>query len=319
MKVKIVGIGHSLPSNLVTNDELSNKLDTNDEWIITRTGIKQRLLAPAGVFTSDLATEALKNAMLDANVNPSDLDGIILATTTPDLLMPATAAKVQQKMGMNRGFAFDIQAACTGFLYALNIGYSMITAKQAKKIAIIGAETMSRIVDWSDRRTCVLFGDGAGAVILTETDPEDVSQIMAIDIHSDGNTLDILKVRGGVSVGSLDAKLEMNGQEVYKFAIESMYNSLSNLLEKSNLSVREVDWIVAHQANYRIIFSLAAKLGIPMEKVAVTVDIHANTSAASIPLALSVYEECGEIKKGNLIALTAVGAGMTWGSALLRL
>ncbi|MDJ1305022.1 MAG: ketoacyl-ACP synthase III [Candidatus Midichloria sp.] len=319
MKVKIVGIGHSLPSNLVTNDELSNKLDTNDEWIKTRTGIKQRLLAPAGVFTSDLATEALKNAILDANVNPSDLDGIILATTTPDLLMPATAAKVQQKIGMNRGFAFDIQAACTGFLYALNIGYSMITAKQAKKIAIIGAETMSRIVDWSDRRTCVLFGDGAGAVILTETDPENVSQIIAIDIHSDGNTLDILKVGGGVSIGSLDAKLEMNGQEVYKFAIESMYHSLSNLLEKSNLSVREVDWIIAHQANYRIIFSLAAKLGIPMEKVAVTVDIHANTSAASIPLALSVYKECEEIKKGNLIALTAVGAGMTWGSALLRL
>ncbi|CAG7597345.1 MAG: beta-ketoacyl-ACP synthase III [Candidatus Midichloria sp.] len=319
MKVKIVGIGHSLPSNLVTNDELSTKLDTNDEWIETRTGIKQRMLAPAGVFTSDLATEALENAMFDANLGPTDLDGIILATTTPDLLMPATAVKVQQKIRMNRGFAFDIQAACTGFLYALNIGYSMIAAKQAKKIAIIGAETMSRILDWSDRRTCVLFGDGAGAVILTETNPKDLSQIMAIDIHSDGNTLDMLKVGGGISIGSLDAKLEMNGQEVYKFAIESMYSSLSNLLEKSNLSVREVDWVVAHQANYRIISSLATKLGIPMEKVAVTVDIHANTSAASIPLALSVYKERGEIRKGNLIALTAVGAGMTWGSVLLKL
>ncbi|WHQ46516.1 MAG: ketoacyl-ACP synthase III [Candidatus Midichloria sp.] len=319
MKVKIAGIGHSLPGNLVTNDELSTKLDTTDEWIRTRTGIEQRLLAPAGVFTSDLAAEALKNAMIDANVKAGDLDGIILATTTPDLLMPATAAKVQHMVGMKTGFAFDIQAACTGFLYALNVGCSMIAVRQAKKIAIIGAETMSRIVDWSDRSTCILFGDGAGAVILTEADSAETSKIIAIEILSDGSALDILKVGGGVSIGSLDAKLEMNGQEVYKFAIESMYNSLSRILGKSNLSVRELDWVVAHQANYRIISSLAARLSLPMKKVAITVDIHANTSAASIPLALSVYKERGEIKKGNLIALTAVGAGMTWGSALLRL
>jgi len=319
MNIKILGIGHFLPNNIITNDQLSLELDTNDEWIRTRTGIKQRAIAPTDLFTSDLATEALRKALLDSTLDIDELDGIILATTTPDLLMPATAVIVQKKIGMRKGFAFDVQAACTGFLYALNIGYSMIKAGQAKKIAIIGSETMSRIVNWKDRKTCVLFGDGAGAVILSKSDPEDGSKIIGIDIYSDGNYLDILKVNGGISSGALDSKLEMNGQEVYKFAVEQMYSSINNILQRSNLSIENIDWLIAHQANYRILNSLAEKLNISMEKVAITVDIHANTSAASIPLALSRYKELGKIKKSDLLLLAAVGSGMTWGSAVLNL
>ena len=318
MNVKVTGIGHYLPPNIVTNDELISRLDTNDEWIRSRTGIKQRHIASAGILTSDLATEALKNALKDCGLIAAQLDGIIVATTTPDLLMPSTAVKVQQNIGMKHGFAFDIQAACAGFLYALNIGYTMILARQAKRLAIIGAETMSRIVDWDDRKTCVLFGDGAGAIMLEEATRE-TSAIIAVDIYSDGRFLDILKVKGGVSAGSLEAKLEMNGREVYKFAIESMYNSITKILQKTGLSISNINWIIPHQANYRIISSLADKLSIPIEKMLITVDIHANTSAASVPLALSIGKAEGKIRNGDLITFTAVGAGMTWGSAVLKL
>lgn len=318
MNAKITGIGHYLPHDILTNDELSSQLDTNDEWIRSRTGIRQRHIAAPNELTSDLATAALRSALTDGGLLTAQLDGIIVATTTPDLLMPSTAVKVQQNIGMKHGFAFDIQAACAGFLYALGIGYSMIVAGQATKLAIIGAETMSRIVDWEDRRTCILFGDGSGAIILEKAN-ECNSGIIAIDLYSDGRFLDILKVKGGVSAGALESKLEMNGQEVYKFAIENMYTSISKILQKTGLSVDNLNWIISHQANYRIISSLIDKLSIPMGKVLVTVDRHANTSAASIPLVLSIYKEKCQVKKGDLIMLTAVGAGMTWGSAVLRL
>lgn len=318
MNVVIAGVGHFLPEKIVTNDELSLSINTNDEWINTRTGIRQRHIAAEDCLTSDLACEALKLAMAQYNIAPSQLDGIILATVTPDLFMPATAVKVQQAIGMNCGFAFDVQAACSGFIYALNIAYSMLKSGQAKRIAVIGAETMSRILDWNDRSTCVLFGDGAGAVIVSAEEEEDAG-IIGIEMFSDMNTLDILKVNGGVSIGNLDAKLQMNGREVYKFAIESMHNSILHVLHKNNMLIEHVDFIIPHQANLRIIKSLAEKMQMPMEKFIITVDKHANTSAASIPLALSLGMQNGVIKKGHTVLMTAVGAGMTWGSVIVKI
>ena len=318
MNVKILGIGHALPDSVVSNDELSKTLDTNNDWIVSRTGIKQRYVAQHDVHTSDLATEALDHALQDSGIAVDELSGIIVATTTPDLLMPSTATIVQKKIGMTHGFAFDIQAACAGFIYALDLAYSLIHAGRATKIAVIGAETMSRIVNWQDRKTCILFGDGAGAVVLSKSTDDDVSAVLSIDINSDGKFLDILKVPGGISTGALHSKLEMDGQEVYKFAIDSMVNSLQKIIKAQNITAADIDWVIAHQANYRIISSVATRLNIPMTKVAITVDQHANTSAASIPLAFSYYKSQKKIKRGDLLAFTAVGAGMTWGSALVR-
>jgi 3-oxoacyl-[acyl-carrier-protein] synthase-3 len=316
MNVKIIGIGHHLPNKCIINDDLPATLNTNDEWIKTRTGINQRFIAEPGILSSDLATEALKNALADSNIDPKDLDGIIVATTTPDLLMPATAVKVQYNIGMKNGFAFDIQAVCSGFLYALKLGYSLIKSGEAKNIAIIGAETMSRIIDWSDRSTCILFGDGAGAVILSKANTEG---IIGIDLYSDGSYIDILKVAGGVSKGDIDSKLQMSGKEVFKFAVENMHRAISNIMTKYKVNISDIDWLIPHQANSRIIQMLAQQLNFDIEKVVLTVDEHANTSSASIPLALSSYKDKGLIKSGNLALLVAVGAGMTWGSALLRI
>ena len=315
---KIIGYGHYLPDRIMSNDELSGTIDTSNEWIVSRTGIKQRHIASDMENTSDLATFALRDALNNSKLKVDDLDGIIVATTTPDLFIPSTAVIVQHKIGLSSGFAFDIQAVCSGFIYALNIAYSMIKSGQAKTIAVIGAEVMSRIIDWKDRNTCILFGDGAGAIILNQSSIDD-NGIIGIDISSDGNLIDILKTKGGISSGMLDSKLEMNGKEVFKFAVEKMISSIISIISKYNIRIEELDWIVPHQANARIISALSERIDFDYSKIAMTVDKHANTSAASIPIALSFYIKNGLIKNGDTVALTSVGAGMTWGAGLIKI
>lgn len=316
---KIIGVGSYLPEKILTNADLEQTLDTSDEWIQTRTGIKKRHIATEDQKTSDLATLAVINALKNANINPNDLDALILATTTPNLVFPATAVRVQNNIKMDRGFAFDIQAVCSGFLYALQLGDSLIKSNKARRVAIIGAETMSRIIDWTDRSTCVLFGDGAGAVILEKTDSNDSYGIIDIELFSDGSLQDILAVHGGISSGNLNKKIEMNGREVFRYAVTKMPESIKSLVNKNQLNLEDLDWILLHQANERIINAVMDKLGINIEKSVSTVPYHANTSAASIPLALDNYMSSGKIKSGNLIALAAVGGGLTWGSALLKI
>ena len=316
---KIIGVGSYLPEKILTNADLEQTLDTSDEWIQTRTGIKRRHIATEDQKTSDLATLAVINALKNANINSSDLDALILATTTPDLVFPATAVRVQNNIKMNRGFAFDIQAVCSGFLYALQLGDSLIKSNKARRVAIIGAETMSRIIDWTDRSTCVLFGDGAGAVILEKTDGNDSYGIIDIELFSDGSLQNILAVNGGISSGNLNKKIEMNGREVFRYAVTKMPESIKSLVSKNQLNLEDLDWILLHQANERIIKAVMDKLDINIEKSVSTVPHHANTSAASIPLALDHYMSEGKIKTGDLIALAAVGGGLTWGSALLRI
>lgn len=313
----IVGIGAYLPQKIITNNDLAQSVETTDEWIISRTGIKKRHIVE-DELTSDLAAKAVLNALEYANLTPNDLDGIIVATATPDLIFPSTATSVQHKIGMQKGFAFDISAVCSGFIYALSVADSMIKAGNLKRIAVVGAEVLSKIVDWTDRSTCVLFGDGAGAVILEAT-KEKNRGIIGTEIHSDGSLVDILKVNGGVVKGSPEAKIEMNGREVFKNAVEKMSSSATNLLKSHQVDLSNIDWILTHQANYRIMQTVAQKLGIAEDKVIMTIDQHANTSAASIPLALDVYVKTGRVKKRDLILMTAVGAGLTWGSALLKL
>jgi 3-oxoacyl-[acyl-carrier-protein] synthase III len=313
--VKIVGYGHYLPERFITNHELSQSVDTSDEWIVTRTGIKKRHIAAEHENTSDLATQALRNALNGCDMDAKNLDGIILATTTPDLFLPSTATIVQNNIGLEGGFAFDVQAVCTGFIYALNIAYSMIRCGQAKSVAVLGAETMSRIIDWRDRNTCVLFGDGAGAVIVSQAGSNE-DGIIDIEIAADGRCVDMLNTKGGIAAGNLGAKLQMDGKAVFKFAVDKMETAVQSILKKNSISAQQLDWLVPHQANYRIIKSISEKMTFEMNKIAVTVDIHANTSAASIPLALSHYIAQGLILKGNLVAITAVGAGMTWGAGL---
>jgi 3-oxoacyl-[acyl-carrier-protein] synthase-3 len=316
---KIIGVGSYLPEKILTNADLEQILDTSDEWIQTRTGIKRRHIATEDQNTSDLATLAVINALKNANINPNDLDALILATTTPDLVFPATAVRVQNNIKMNRGFAFDIQAVCSGFLYALQLGDSLIKSNKARRVAIIGAETMSRIIDWTDRSTCVLFGDGAGAVILEKTDGNDSYGIIDIELFSDGSLQNILAVNGGISSGNLNKKIEMNGREVFRYAVTKMPESIKSLVSKNQLNLEDLDWILLHQANERIINAVMDKLNINIEKSVSTVPHHANTSAASIPLALDHYMSEGKIKTGDLIALAAVGGGLTWGSALLKI
>lgn len=322
--VVITGCGSYLPAKIVTNEELAKSIDTSDEWIVSRTGIKQRHITAPDELTSDLATHSLIKALEDAELQANSLDAIVLATTTPDMIMPSTAVKVQSNIGMNQGFAFDIQAACSGFIYALNTAYSLIQSGQANKVAVIGAETMSKVLNWQDRSTCVLFGDGAGTVILekvigSNNNLYNSSGIKAIQIFSAPNSIDILKVDGGVSKGNIDAKLSMVGKEVYKHAVEKMAESIIHLLKKNNLDIEDLDWVLPHQANSRMFPVIADKLRINLDKIVSTVTQHANTSAASIPLALDQYLKAGKIKKGQLIGLTAVGAGITWGSAIIRL
>lgn len=313
---RIVACGSFLPEKILSNDEITTFLDTSDAWISERTGIKSRHIISKHHNTSDLATFALSDALNSAKLGPEDLDGIVLATTTPDLVFPSTAVQVQSKILMPRGFAFDVQAVCSGFLYALSIAHNFIISGSAKRIAVIGAESMSRILDWNDRSTCILFGDGAGCVILEKSDT--IEGILEIQLFSDMNTIDLLKVDGGVSKGNLGAKLQMSGREVFRIAVLKMCESFLLLLEKLNIPIEALDWFIPHQANSRILSAVAAKLELPTHKIVSTIATHGNTSAASIPLALDSYVKSGRIKPGQLIGMSAVGAGMTWASGLIR-
>jgi len=319
----LIGTGSYVPHKILTNDELSKIVDTNDSWIIERTGIKQRHIAGDNELTSDMATLALRAALENSHLNPQDLDGIILATTTPDVVFPASAVRVQQKLGLRQGFAFDLNAVCTGFVYALTIADTMLMAKtNLRRIAVIGAETMSRIVNWQDRSTCILFGDGAGAVILESCDLSDKATNIGIidsDLQSDGSFWDILKVDGGTAKGNFSAKIEMKGREVFKNAIDKVVTHALHLLQRCGVAPAEIDWLLPHQANYRMMQSLAQRIGIAPEKIISSLDKHANTSGASIPLALDTYIRQNIVKKGELILMVAMGGGLTWGSILIRI
>lgn len=316
-----VGAGHYLPANVVTNSELAKTVDTSDEWIVTRTGIERRHFAAEGEYTSDLAIEAAKDALENAGLDASDIDTIVLATSTPDQTFPATATKVQAGLGMTTGFAFDVQAVCAGFAFALTTANSLIVAGQSKRALVIGAETFSRIMDWEDRTTCVLFGDGAGAVILEAQEcagKSDDRGILACELSSDGKYNDLLYVDGGVSTTQTTGVLRMQGQEVFKHAVGKLAAAGETAMERAGVTSADVDWVVPHQANLRIIKSTAKKMGVPMEKVVLTVHDHGNTSAASIPLALSVAVKEGKIKRGDLVLTEAIGGGLAWGAVIFR-
>ncbi len=316
----VMGVGHYLPARVVENAEFADKIDTSDEWIRSRSGIERRHFAAAGELTSDLATRAAKAALADAGIDAAALDAIIVATSTPDLTFPSVATMVQANLGMTQGFAFDVQAVCAGFVYALTTANALIAAGQATRILVIGAETFSRLMDWDDRATSVLFGDGAGALVLeAQTGTGDVTDrgILAADLNSDGRFQDLLYVDGGTSTGTT-GHLRMQGKEVFRHAIEKLAETAHRSLEKAGLTADDVNWIVPHQANLRIITGTAHKMGVSMDRVVVTVQDHGNTSAASIPLALSVGVARGQIKPGDLIVTEAIGGGLAWGSVVLR-
>ncbi|MDB5560954.1 MAG: 3-oxoacyl-ACP synthase [Hyphomicrobiales bacterium] len=315
------GVGGYLPARIVTNDELSKSLDTSDEWIVQRVGIRQRHIAAEGEVTSDLATAAARRALANAGLTIDDIDLIVVATTTPDKTYPATAAFVQNKLGMRHGAAFDLQAVCSGFVYATATADSMLKNGLARRALVIGAETNSRILDWTDRSTCVLFGDGAGAAVLelvTLERGEAERGILASSLRADGQHWDKLYVDGGPSSSQTVGHVRMEGKEVFKHAVGKITDVVETVLAKTGYTVADLDWFVPHQANRRIIDGAGAKLGIPPEKVIVTVDRHANTSAASVPLALATGVEDGRIKRGDLVLLEAMGAGFTWGATLVR-
>lgn len=320
IRAVVKGVGHYLPERMVPNSELESLVETSDEWIRTRSGIERRHFAADGQTTSDLAICAAKAALADAGMVADDLDAIVLATSTADLTFPSAATMVQAGLGMTRGFAFDLQAVCAGFVYALSTANGMILSGQAKCVMVIGAETFSRLMDWSDRGTCVLFGDGAGAVILAGEAGAGTAQdrgILSTDLHSDGSFKDILYVDGGVSTGQT-GHLRMQGKEVFRHAVEKLAETAHAALDKIGLSGGDVDWIVPHQANIRIIEATAKRMQVSMDRVIVTVQDHGNTSAASIPLALSVGKARGQIKQGDLIVTEAIGGGLAWGSVVLR-
>jgi len=314
------GVGHYLPERVVPNSEFEASLDTSDEWIKARSGIERRHFAAEGETTSDLATHAARAALAHAGLQADDIDAIIVATSTADLTFPSAATMVQANLGMTRGFAFDVQAVCAGFVFALTNANALIISGQAQRVLVIGAETFSRIMDWQDRSTCVLFGDGAGALILEAQQGQgDVSDrgILAADLNSDGRHRDILYVDGGISTQSTGF-LRMEGKEVFRHAIEKLAATAHTALEKAGLKDSDVDWIVPHQANIRIIQGTAKKMGLPMDRVVVTVQDHGNTSAASIPLALSVGVARGQIKPNDLLVTEAIGGGLAWGAVVLR-
>jgi 3-oxoacyl-[acyl-carrier-protein] synthase-3 len=317
----VQGCGSYLPERVVTNDELAKEMDTSDEWIRQRTGIRQRHIAADGEFTSHLALKASEQALAHAGVKASELDLIVLATATPDETFPATATRVQQGLGMTRGAAFDVQAVCAGFVYGLAVADSMIKSGIASTALVIGAETFSRILDWNDRGTCVLFGDGAGAVVMKGEQgsgkPTDRG-VLANALHSDGRQHDILYVDGGPSSTKTTGFLRMHGKEVFKHAVVNMAAVVGEVLAKAGLKADDIDWLVPHQANKRIIDGTGRKLGLSAERVVVTVDKHANTSAASIPLALDAAVRDGRIKKGDLLLLEGIGGGLAWGASLVR-
>jgi 3-oxoacyl-[acyl-carrier-protein] synthase III len=312
------GCGGYLPGRAIPNDELAAKLTTSDEWIRQRSGIRARHLAEKGELTSDLAAAAARRAMTDAGITAADVDLVVVATATPDNTFPATAARVQAKLGITRGAAFDVQAVCSGFLFALDIAAMAVSAGRATTALVIGAETFSRILDWQDRTTAVLFGDGAGAFVVQRTDDASGDAVLRCRTRTDGRLYDTLYVDGGPSSGTMVGKLRMDGKEVFRHAVSKMTEIAQEILADAGITAAAVDWLVPHQANSRIIATLASELGIPADRVLVTVDRHANTSAASIPLALQAGIESGCLRRGDLLLLVAAGAGMSWASALVR-
>ena len=321
IRAQVRGIGHYLPERVVPNDWFTSFLDTSNEWIVSRSGIERRHFAAEGQTTSDLAIRAARAALDDAGLVADDIDSIILATSTPDLTFPATATIVQAGLGMTRGFAFDVQAVCAGFVFALANANAMIQSGQAKRILVIGAETFSRIMNWEDRGTCVLFGDGAGALILEAAEGDGTVEdrgILATDLNSDGRYRDILQVSGGVSSSQTTGHLMMAGKEVFRHAVDKLAQTTVAVMDKAGVTAEDIDRVVPHQANIRIITGTARKLGLPMEKIVVTVQDHGNTSAASIPLAMSVAKAEGQLRPGQLVVTEAIGGGLAWGAVLLR-
>lgn len=317
VQAKITSVGSYLPSKILTNKDLELNMDTSDEWINTRTGIKKRHIADNNELTSDLATEACKAALKKVALKATDIDLIIVATTTPDHTFPSTATIVQSNLGANNAFAFDVQAVCSGFLYALSIADKYIKSGECKHALVIGAETLSRILDWKDRTTCVLFGDGAGAVVLSATDEANTG-IIDINLYSDGDGFKHLYTDGGTAYNGEAGVIKMEGQDVFKNAVSKMSSSITTLLDKHNIAFDDIGLVVPHQANMRIMDSIAKKLHLNITKVIRTVDMHANTSAASIPLALDVAINDGRLQKGQNLVFTALGAGFTWGAGLVR-
>ncbi len=314
------GVGHYLPERVVPNSEFEATVDTSDEWIRSRSGIERRHFAAEGETTSSMAAKAAERALAKAGLQPDDIDALIVATSTADLTFPSAATMVQAELGMTKGFAFDVQAVCAGFVFALANANALIASGQAKRALVIGAETFSRLMDWSDRSTCVLFGDGAGALVLEAAQGTGANSdrgILATDLNSDGRHKDILYVDGGVSTHTT-GYLRMEGKEVFRHAVEKLAATAHAALDKLDLTGDDVDWIVPHQANLRIIKGTAQRMGVPMERVVVTVQDHGNTSAASIPLALSVADDQGLLKEGQLIVTEAIGGGLAWGAVALR-
>lgn len=317
----VIGTGAYLPSRIMTNADFEKILDTSDDWITERTGIRQRHIAAEGEKTSDLAMQAAKAALSAAGVNPESIDLLIVATTTPDDTMPSTATKVQHAIGMTRGAAFDMNAACSGFVYAMTVANSFIMSGQAQRVLVIGAETYSRILDWKDRTTCILFGDGAAAVLLEAQEQRNTSDdkgILFSRMHSDGQYTGLLATSGGVSSTQNAGTLFMAGKEIYRHAVMKMPLAVEEGMQTLALPLESIDWLVPHQANMRILTGVAGKLKLPESRVIATVSEHANTSAASIPLALHAGSRDGRIKPGQLVACPALGAGLTWGCTIIR-
>lgn len=321
IRSQVKGCGSYLPAKRVTNAELAERIDTSDEWITQRTGIRERRIAAEGEHTSHLGIKAAQDALSNADMTAADVDLVICATATPDDTFPATATRIQEGLGMVRGAAFDVQAVCSGFVYGLSIADSFIKSGQAKTAVVVGAETFSRILDWEDRGTCVLFGDGAGAIVLSAEEGEGTTDdrgILSTHIYSDGRHRDALYVDGGPSTTGTAGFLRMEGKEVFRHAVVRMAEAIDAALETNGLNASDIDWLVPHQANLRIIESMGKRLKLPNERVVKTVDRHANTSAASIPLALVEATRDGRIKAGDLVLMEAMGGGFTWGSALVR-
>ena len=321
IRSQVLGCGSCLPDNVVTNADLAKRIETSDEWIVERTGIRRRHIARDGETTSDLALKASEAALAHAGVSVDELDLIVCATTTPDETFPATATRVQARLGMTRGFAFDVQAVCSGFVYGLSVADNFIKAGQAKTVLLIGAETMSRLMDWTDRTTCVLFGDGAGAVVLRAGEGEGTNAdtgVLNTQLFSDGRLHDLLYVDGGPSSTRTTGFLRMQGKEVFRHAVTNISAAIRASADAAGVDISEIDWFVPHQANQRILDGTARKLGIAPEKVISTVAEHGNTSAASVPLALAAAVADGRIQKGDLVLLEAMGGGFTWGAGLIR-
>ncbi|MGN7931578.1 beta-ketoacyl-ACP synthase III [Sphingopyxis sp. 22461] len=318
LRAILAGTGSALPRTRVSNAELAARVDTSDEWIVERTGIRFRHIAEPDETTATLGADAAKQALAAAGLEPADIGLIIVATATPDNTFPASATKVQALLGIPDCIAFDVAAVCSGFLYAVSVADSMLRTGAAKHALVIGSETFSRILDWEDRTTCVLFGDGAGAVVLSAKDVDDDQGILATRLHAEGKYADMLYVDGGPSTTGTVGHVRMQGREVFRHAVTNLASVLGEVMADVGLSATSIDWVVPHQANKRIIDATAKKLGLPPERVVLTVDQHANTSAASVPLALDLAVRDGRIKRGDLVVLEAMGGGFTWGAAVLR-